>query len=118
MPKLPLFLVVLVIIVVSSTLIYSQKPNNVSYKPGTSTELDTVVNQAKYAYQLHKNQKADLSNGPCLSNDLLPGWVADIVHSPRQSIDDLAQNQCPAYLEGRATHFVELDLEGNVVRVK
>jgi len=119
MPKLPLFLTVLIIIVLAAFLIYSQKGDpSRSYKPGSSMELDTAVNQAKHAYTLRKAQGTDFSSGPCLSNDLLPGWVADIVHNPRQVVDDLAQNQCPAFLEGRATHFVELDLDGEVVRVK
>lgn len=119
MPKLPLFLTVLTVIIVASFLIYSQKGDpSKNYKPGSSNELDTAVNQAKHAYTLRKNLGTDFSDGPCLSNDLLPGWVADIVHSPRQVVDDLAQNQCPAFLEGRAKHFVELDLDSNVVRVK
>ncbi|MDO8618863.1 MAG: hypothetical protein Q7R49_02835 [Candidatus Daviesbacteria bacterium] len=118
MPKLPLFTVILTIIIIASILIYSQKPTTSVYKPGSSAELDTVVNQAKHAYNLRKVAGADLSTGPCLSNDLLPDWVADLVHNPRQAIDDFAQNQCSAYLEGRATHFVELDLSGNVARIK
>ena len=58
----------------------------------------------------------DLSDGPCLSNKIIPDWVADIAHDPRQEIDDLPQNQCSAYREGTAHHFVELDPEGNVIR--
>jgi hypothetical protein len=44
--------------------------------------------------------------------------VADVVHSPRDPIDDLPENQCQAYLEGRAKHFVEIDVNGNIIRVK
>lgn len=112
-----LFLTILAIVLMASFLIYQQKETPI-YKPGSSAELDTAVNQAKHAYQLQKAQGKDFASGPCLSNDLLPDWVADVVHTPRQSVDDLAQNQCPAFLEGRANRFVELDLDGNVVRVK
>lgn len=82
------------------------------------SEIDTAVNQAKYFYQLRKGQGENFSNGPCLSNALLPGWVLDIAHNPRQEIDDLAENMCPAFREGRATHFVELDPEGNLIRAQ
>ena len=58
----------------------------------------------------------DLSDGPCLSNEVIPDWVADIAHDPRQEVDDLPQNQCSAYRDGTAHHFVELDPEGNVIR--
>lgn len=60
----------------------------------------------------------DLSRGPCLSESLLPGWVADIAHNPRQVMDDEPANQCQNYRNGTATHFVELDTEGNLIRAE
>ena len=81
-------------------------------------ELDTAINQAKYFYNQKKMRGEDFSNGPCLSNALMPGWVVDIVHQPRKAIDDLLENQCSAYVEGSAKHFVELDIDGNFVRAK
>ncbi|HBQ50720.1 TPA: hypothetical protein DD690_01925 [Candidatus Daviesbacteria bacterium] len=82
------------------------------------SDIDIAVNQAKYLFEMQNQQTEDLSLGPCLSNALMPDWVADIAHNPRETIDDLPGNQCPAYLEGRARHFVELDLEGNLIRAK
>lgn len=87
-----------------------------SYKPGISEEADQAVNQAVKVYDQKKSLGEDFTNGPCLTNDLLPGWVVDIAHNPRLPVDDLAQNQCQAFNEGRATHFVELDLDGKVIR--
>ena len=60
----------------------------------------------------------DLSDGPCLSNKVIPDWVADIAHNPRQDIDNLPANQCSAYLSGEAKHFVEIDLEGNLIKAQ
>ncbi|EKD91254.1 MAG: hypothetical protein ACD_30C00035G0003 [uncultured bacterium] len=88
------------------------------YRPGYSYEIDQAVNQAQTLYAQKKALKEDLTNGPCLTNDLMTGWVVDLVHNPRQPIDNNEQYQCQAYREGRATHFVELDLNGEVVRVK
>lgn len=82
------------------------------------SELDSAINQAKYLYRLEKEGGRNFQSGPCLSNALMPRWVADIAHQPRQPIDDLPENQCPAYREGRAQHFVELDTEGNLIRAR
>lgn len=53
----------------------------------------------------------DLSNGPCLLNPIPDAldWVCDVAHDPRQLIDNQPENQCSAYREGRAHHFVEVD---------
>lgn len=87
-----------------------------SYQPGVSKDLDQAMNNAQDLFVAYKKAGIDLSEGPCLSNDLMPGWVADLVHNPRIPSDDDLKNQCQAYLEKRAGHFIELDLNGNFVR--
>lgn len=84
----------------------------------SKSEVDVAVNQAKFLYQQEKSRGRDFSSGPCLSNALMPNWVLDISHNPRLPSDDLPENQCSAYLEGGAGHFVELDPEGNLIRAK
>ncbi len=118
MPKVVLVAILLAVIIIPSYIIYTQGSKSAPYKFGNWAEGDSAINQARHAYDLKKSLGEDLSTGPCLSNDLIPGWVADLVHSPRQPIDDLPENQCNALLEGRATHYVELDLEGNLVGIK
>jgi len=59
----------------------------------------------------------DFETGPCLSNEIIPDWVCDIAHSPRQAIDDDPANQCSAFRAGQAHHFVELDGNCNVINV-
>lgn len=113
------FFMVLMGILVAAYLIYTQSPKPVTgYRPGISPEADNAVNQARYIFKVKKDSGVSFKDGPCLSNDLLPNWVADIVHDPRKSLDDLPENQCSAFLEGRASHFVELSTEGNLIRVK
>jgi hypothetical protein len=58
-----------------------------------------------------------MSRGPCLGV-IKPGWVADVAHDPRRAVDDEPENQCRAYREGEAEHFVELDPEGRYLRSK
>lgn len=116
MSKLTLLILAFLVIVV--TAIATLLINSSTTKTTSRNEIDQAANQAKFLYQQKKARGEDISNGPCLSNALMPGWAADLVHNPRQSIDDLSENQCPAYEEGRAQHFVELDLEGKLVRAK
>lgn len=119
-----LLLVLSVIAVVSLAIVYVHETNpfNVAikgkYKVGLDDGVDSAVGKAVKIYKDRKAIGTDFSSGPCLTNDLLPDWVVDIAHNPRQKLDDLPENQCQAFIEGRAKHFVELDLEGEVIRVK
>lgn len=115
--KLLLFTLFLITAVSLLTVFFTEKKEEI-YKPGMQADLDRAVNQARSVYEEKKAKGYDFTDGPCLTNDLSPDWVADLVHDPRVAQDDLEKNQCQAYLEGRAKHFVELDLDGNVVRVK
>jgi hypothetical protein len=60
----------------------------------------------------------DFSAGPCLSEHVIDDWVVDIAHNPRTDADNQPENQCQNYRNGTAHHFVELDLEGNLVRAE
>lgn len=52
--------------------------------------------------------------GPCISDQ--KNWVCDMAHNPRQAVDNLPENQCPAFINGSAEHFVEVDENCNVIR--
>ena len=88
----------------------------------SGTDLEEERQQAiALAQEIYARQKADgvdFSKGPCLSENLMDGWVADIAHAPRQPVDDLPENQCQAYRAGRAFRLVELDPDGNVIRAQ
>ncbi|MCR4305928.1 MAG: hypothetical protein NUV73_02490 [Candidatus Daviesbacteria bacterium] len=116
MPKLTLLIIALTVII--ATALVTLILNNTALKTTSKSEIDTAVNQAQHVYRQRKAVGEDFSVGPCLSDALMPGWVADIAHSPRLPADDLPENQCPAYREGRAEHFVELDPDGNLIRAR
>lgn len=116
MSKNQLFILSLAIILITAYLTLAI--NALFPQPLSKIEIETATNQARHLYQQEQEKGRDFSNGPCISDALLPNWVADIAHNPRLPIDDLAQNQCPGYLEGRTQHFVELDTEGNLIRAK
>ena len=63
-----------------------------------------------------RKDKEDLNTGPCLSNEIAPGWVCDIAHDPREEVDNKPENQCPAFREGKSDHFVELDPGCNLIK--
>jgi len=77
-----------------------------------------AVALAQEIYAQKKAAGVDFSKGPCLSEDLMDGWVADIVHNPRRPVDDMPENQCQAYRAGKAFRLVELDPDGNVIRAQ
>ena len=81
-------------------------------------ERDRAIGMAKRLYRQRLDEGWDLSNGPCLSDESIPGWCVDVAHDPREPVDGLPQNQCPAYRSGRVRHFVELDRQGSLIRAQ
>jgi hypothetical protein len=76
-----------------------------------------AITAAKAAYAKAKAEGVDFADGPCLGV-VMENWVADVAHDPREDVDDEPENQCEAYRAGEADHFVELDPQGNVIRVE
>lgn len=108
---------ILFIMGIVSTIYFFKK----SYLPKASnnpvTISQNVLDLAEKLYQEKKAQGLSFSDGPCLSNNIFPDWVVDIAHNPRQPIDDITENQCSAFREGKAHHFIELDPNGNLIRM-
>ena len=61
------------------------------------------------------NAGQDLSNGPCLDNKIVEGWVCDVAHSPRQPVDNDPANQCPEFGK-TANSFIEVDPNCNFIK--
>jgi len=58
-----------------------------------------------------------LDDGPCLLNPMSnEDWVCDVAHDPRQPIDDIPENQCSAYRQRLASHFVEVDTDCKFIK--
>ena len=68
-------------------------------------------------------QRAMVNNGgvletsPCLSDVLVPGWSLDIVHAPREEVDDQFNKQCASFLSGETQYLIEYDTLGNFVQI-
>lgn len=85
---------------------------------GQVAERDLAIAQAKNIYQQKLAIGEDFSAGPCLSERVIDDWVVDLAHNPRTEVDNQPENQCQNYRNGIAHHFVELDLEGNLIQAE
>jgi hypothetical protein len=87
---------------------------------GTPENRDRAIEEAKAVFAAAKSEGADLEAGPCIAEELpgAPGWVADVAHDPREDVDDDPANQCVRFRDGKATHFVELSPEGELIRAE
>jgi len=85
---------------------------------GKKAAKDLAISKAKDLFKQKLAEGLDMSNGPCLSNEIIPDWVVDVAHNPREAIDNQPENQCSAFREGKAHHFVELDPMGNLIRAE
>jgi hypothetical protein len=84
------------------------------------TDAQRAVPEAMTAYVEARNAGTDLSDGPCIAEQLpgLDDWVADVAHDPREDVDDDPANQCERYRNGEASHFVELTPQGRLIRAE
>ena len=67
---------------------------------------------------VHTRDAGDsMAAGPCLLDPIPaePDWVCDIAHSPRVAADNLPENQCSFYREGKSGHFIELSAECTLI---
>ncbi|NPA86758.1 MAG: hypothetical protein GXO00_02005 [Candidatus Diapherotrites archaeon] len=102
----------MIVVFVAAVLFVVTVMKGIAEKAGASVAVERCVQLCIEA----KERGMDLSNGPCLSNDVAPGWVCDVAHWPRLPVDDDPANQCEAFGK-TAFHFVEVDENCNVIRV-
>ncbi|MEK7096340.1 MAG: hypothetical protein AAB881_00070 [Patescibacteria group bacterium] len=92
------------------------KQGNPEKTPEEVTTQQNLIDDAKNLFKEEKESGADVSSGPCIGK-LNDDWVVDIVHNPREAIDNRPENQCLDYINGDVKHFIELDLDGEVQNI-
>jgi hypothetical protein len=92
------------------------KHGNPSKTPSQVLDQQNAIEAANALYINTLNTK-DLSAGPCLGT-VENIWSVDIAHNPRRDIDNKTENQCRDYIDGKTTHFIELDDSGAIIKVK
>lgn len=88
------------------------KHGNPSSIPDFVKEQQDAVNCAISLYDGNKNKNL---SSECLGT--CGDFAVDIVHVPRNSDDDLVENQCGNYRDGKVQNFIEIDKYGNIVRI-
>jgi len=87
---------------------------NPSFIPKQVYEQQEAINCAKELYHKENNLGVQFSS-QCLGK--CGNYSIDIVHFPRDSLDDLIQNQCEDYRNGITKNFIELNLNGEIVKI-
>lgn len=90
------------------------KHGNPDSVPDYVKEQQDAVSCALSLYDAKKQEGMQFSSqclGSC--ND----YAVDVVRVPRNNEDNLVENQCLDYKEGKVSNFIELDKEGNIVRI-
>lgn len=101
-----------------------QKTQEIPKRDITEVDLDKrmliedILKEAKIVINDKIDEDEDLTVGPCLLNpsSINEDYVVDIAHDPRVKEDDNKDNQCSAYIEGKAKHFIEVDESGKLIR--
>jgi hypothetical protein len=90
-------------------------------KHGKPTETPTYVlnqqdaiNCANNFYNSAKQSGLSFSS-QCLGS--CGNYSVDIVHVPRNEVDNLPENQCEDFRNGLTKYFIEIDKNGEIVRI-
>jgi hypothetical protein len=87
------------------------KHGNPSLAPNYVTEQGNAINCALGKFNNFTEEKNSQCLGTC------GNYSVDIVHVPRTAEDNLAENQCEDYMNYATSYFIELDQNGEVVRI-
>ena len=87
------------------------KHGNPSETPDYVVEQQEAINCALDKFQNFEEEFNSQCLGTCFD------YAVDIVHVPRNAEDDKTENQCEAYRQGIVSHFIELDKNGEIVRI-
>ena len=87
------------------------KHGNPAETPSYVLEQQQAINCALNKFENFTEEK----NSQCLG--VCGNYAVDIVHVPRIQEDNDVGNQCEDYISGKVNHFIELDKNGEVVRI-
>lgn len=87
------------------------KHGSPSETPDYVLEQQEVIKCALEKFENFVEEKNSQCLGTCR------GYAVDMVHVPRSEEDNQIENQCEDYRNGNVSHFIELDNDGNIVRI-
>lgn len=90
------------------------KHGNPSDIPSYVSEQQEAVTCAFSLYDSEKEKGIEFKS-QCLGD--CGEYAVDIVNVPRNQEDNLEENQCQEYREGKVSKFIEIDKERSIVRI-
>jgi len=115
-----LIAIILIIVVIASGCVEQTVEQDSAPSAQIKTEEPVAIGPCISLCYASISAGKSLADGPCLSFNnsawVIEDWVCDIAHAPRVDVDNQLENQCVAFREGRAHHFVELDSNCNFIR--
>ena len=90
------------------------KHGNPASIPAEVREQQDAVTCAQDLYQQAKDSGTHFSS-QCLGN--CGDYAVDIINVPRNAEDNKIENQCSDFREDRVSRFIELDKDGNLIRI-
>jgi len=108
-----LMILLIGIILISGCIGQEERP------PEKPSDKDNAILACEQECNAKLNENIDLSKGPCLLNPIqdVPDWICDVAHNPRQTLDNQPENQCSVFRDGKAHHFVEVDVNCELIQV-
>lgn len=112
------FLALFLLIIGGCSYDKNQNENNTEINEEQTLSEQELVDICIAACENEKTNKENLEDGPCLLDPIEEDnkWVCDVAHDPRQDTDNLAENQCKAYRDRIANHFIEVTPDCRLIR--
>jgi hypothetical protein len=97
-----------------------REPNGIYVKHGNPSSIPKEVREQRKiincANNLFNESKGKINfQSQCLGK--CDNYSIDIVNNPRTNEDNLIENQCEDYRNKITNHFLELDKNGNLIRI-
>ena len=111
---------VVIYIVVFSLIVLAGIFNFVFSKPSEFYEnKDLAIKECIKSCQTEVSKGIILSEGPCLSQEIVEGWACDIINQPKiDLIDNNPRNQCESYIKKDVKNIVYVSQKCTLVSAK
>lgn len=109
--KKVIWILIIITVLITVTFFILKQPKEINREQTTENQ---IIQKALVLYEQKKAEGLEFSS-QCLG--VVDGYAVDIVHVPRNEEDNRPENQCEDYRSGRVSNFIELDKDGNLVRI-